>query len=117
MKKLLMIAVVFGALVAMGSTTAQADCHHGWGGGYYGGGYGGYYGGGYPAYGGSYYRGGYYGSGYYGGGYSYPAYRPNPGYGGYYGGYPAGYGSYYGSGFGVSIVRPGFSIGVGGYGW
>lgn len=102
MKKLMMIAVVAGALLVVGSASnAQAG---GWYGGYYGGnngisvgfgnGYGNYYrggyGGGYGGYGGGYGYGnrGWYGHNHgYGNGYGYGGYGCRPGFGGYGGGY------------------------------
>lgn len=107
MKKLMFGLVVLLGFVFVGANQ-QVFAHGGPGGGHYhGGGYGGGYGGGFGG-GGHCHRGPVYGGGFY-------RPMPRPVYAPYYGG---GYPGYYGgSGFGFSIVKPGFGFSVNNYGW
>lgn len=120
MKKFVVGLVVLTGLMFFG--VAKEAFAHGGPGGYGGGGYGG---GGF-GYGGGGYGGGGYGHrchsggfGGYGGGYYMrpmprPVYVP---YNNFYGSPYGGYGGYGGSGFGLSIVKPGFGFSVNNYGW
>ena len=112
MKKFVVGLVVLTGLMFVGAT--KEAFAHGGPGGYGGGGYGGggwnRGGGGFGGHGPSCYRGGY------GGGY-YMRPMPRPVYVPYNNFYGSPYGGYGGSGFGLSIVKPGFGFSVNNYGW